>query len=230
MDFEALAQELAPYSATWLVGSRAWGLEAENSDYDTLTIYYHPEDDRRVFRQYPDALTSPDNNKTLYSLRHFCRLAAKGNPNIAEIFGREPLESGEKSAFILWVLSQLAPYRYHKGFYAAALGMANSDVRRAGKLDDEAHKAKVLSQAMRSIVYAIRAYSGEEVTPEDVETMRAIKFGPTPLPVAQELIQERMAELEAIYTGELPSSAAMMEATNKEFTQEEQVNGTYSNQ
>lgn len=76
-----------------VVGSTAHGLEIKGQDdRDEMGVFVEPPDcvcglqtfDHYIYRDKPEGVRSEagDLDLTLYSLRKFCRLAAKGNPSV----------------------------------------------------------------------------------------------------------------------------------------------------
>ena len=87
-DIARAAAERAP--ANWLLlamgGSRAYGFANADSDYDWLGVYVMPLrellDVRRVRAARTAVRSEPD--LQCHELGHFCHLAAKGNPSVAD--------------------------------------------------------------------------------------------------------------------------------------------------
>lgn len=78
----------------FVIGSRMYGLETINSDYDYMRVIFDYRDHVRPFRQIPDVLDLDNNNTKEYALANFLALTAKGNPNTSEMCalasGRRP--------------------------------------------------------------------------------------------------------------------------------------------
>lgn len=91
----ALAGPLLPNALVFLTGSHMFGLQTPESDEDYTVIYFDPEDDRRMFRKYPEVLHSDTNDQKLYSLRKWSSLLAKGNPNVCEMVNLAHMPLGE---------------------------------------------------------------------------------------------------------------------------------------
>ena len=65
-------------------GSRAYGTQREDSDYDFKGVYV--ADNKRLFSLRPAAQTfdrQEPYDTTLFELAHFCKLAANANPTVS---------------------------------------------------------------------------------------------------------------------------------------------------
>ncbi|WP_126654439.1 nucleotidyltransferase domain-containing protein [Chryseobacterium aureum] len=65
-------------------GSRAFGLETENSDTDIRGVYYLPKEDFFGLNYIPQ-ISNETNDLTYYEIGRFVELLQKNNPNILEI-------------------------------------------------------------------------------------------------------------------------------------------------
>jgi predicted nucleotidyltransferase len=65
-------------------GSRAYGLEVEDSDYDMRGIYLAPADMHWSIWGLPEQIENYENQETYYELQKFLVLALKANPNVLE--------------------------------------------------------------------------------------------------------------------------------------------------
>jgi hypothetical protein len=68
-----------------IVGSRAYGLENEESDTDMRGIYLPPADRHWSLFGVPDQLENPQTDEVYWELQKFVVLALKANPNILEV-------------------------------------------------------------------------------------------------------------------------------------------------
>ena len=101
-----------------LVGSRAYGLADENSDYDYRAVYVLPTSKilSLEYRYKGNDWIEGDEDNTAYEIGHFLKLAVNCNPSILEIF-KAPvayaMEDGVK-------LRELFPYVWNpKGVFDA---------------------------------------------------------------------------------------------------------------
>lgn len=128
------------------VGSNAYGTAlSDTSDHDELTVML--ESRQQVFglgegfkvkqqRSQPEGVPSEpgDTDRTIYSLRHFCRLAAQGNPSIltalwAPILYTTPVGDGLRSLAPAFISRSMIPrYRgYMRSQTLRLLGLAGGD-------------------------------------------------------------------------------------------------------
>ena len=67
-----------------IVGSRAYGLDHEESDTDMRGIYLPPADLHWSLYGVPEQIESPQTEETYWELQKFIKLALKANPNVLE--------------------------------------------------------------------------------------------------------------------------------------------------
>src|SRR5688572_1470866 len=67
-----------------VVGSRAYGLDDEQSDTDRRGIYLPPADRHWSLYGVPEQLENPDTEETYWEIQKFLTLALKANPNVLE--------------------------------------------------------------------------------------------------------------------------------------------------
>lgn len=68
-------------------GSQAHGLAVEGSDYDGRGVFSYPTEDFFRFTDPKESIVTTGPDSTSHELRKFLRLAAKGNPDVLELFG-----------------------------------------------------------------------------------------------------------------------------------------------
>ena len=68
-----------------LLGSRAYGMAREDSDYDLRAIYQAPPRQLLTLDRPQDTIDRTEPDATMWELNHFARLAANANPNILEL-------------------------------------------------------------------------------------------------------------------------------------------------
>jgi hypothetical protein len=70
-----------------LAGSRAYGLDRPDSDWDVRGVYMAPTEELLGLREPPDELeeNQPPRETKIFELGKFVRLATKANPNILEL-------------------------------------------------------------------------------------------------------------------------------------------------
>jgi uncharacterized protein len=69
-----------------LVGSRGFGVNLPDSDYDKMAVVIPTIEQELGLRGHFQTLVDKENNTTYYSLRHFAHLAANGNPTVLCMF------------------------------------------------------------------------------------------------------------------------------------------------
>jgi uncharacterized protein len=67
-----------------IVGSRAYGLDTDESDTDRRGIYLPPADLHWSIRGVPEQIVIDENQTTYWELQKFIRLALKANPTVLE--------------------------------------------------------------------------------------------------------------------------------------------------
>ena len=67
-------------------GSNAYGTNVEGSDIDIRGVYIQPTEEMLGLNNYVPHVSDDKNDTTFYEIGTFLELAAKGNPNIMELF------------------------------------------------------------------------------------------------------------------------------------------------
>lgn len=133
-DGHALVTEHTVYAA--VVGSRAYGLDTEDSDTDVRGVYVAPTASFWSLRKPPTHVDGPEHEWFSWEVERFCELALKANPNLLEVLhsttvvtitplGEELLEL--RPAF----LSQLAHQTY-SGYVLSQFRKIEADLRQRG--------------------------------------------------------------------------------------------------
>lgn len=119
-----------------VVGSRAFGLDTDDSDTDTRGVYVAPTEAFWSLAKPPTHVDGPEPEWFSWEVERFCELALKANPNLLEVLhsplvvqqtplGAELVELRE--AF----LSQLA-YQTYSGYVLSQFKKLEADFRREG--------------------------------------------------------------------------------------------------
>ncbi|WP_427884762.1 nucleotidyltransferase domain-containing protein [Kribbella sp. GL6] len=133
-DGDRLVREHTIYAA--VVGSRAFGLDTEESDTDTRGVYVAPTEAFWSLAKPPTHVDGPEPEWFSWEVERFCELALKSNPNLLEVLhsplvvrqtplGEELLEL--RRSF----LSQLA-YQTYSGYVLSQFKKLETDFRRDG--------------------------------------------------------------------------------------------------
>ena len=121
-----------------VVGSRAFGLDNENSDTDLRGIYLPPANLHWSLYGIPEQLENHDSQECYWELQKFIVLALKANPNILESLYTPKIEKvapiaekiiAEKEIF----LSQLV-YQTYNGYVVSQFKKMEQDLRNQRKI------------------------------------------------------------------------------------------------
>ncbi|GAA1591682.1 nucleotidyltransferase domain-containing protein [Kribbella hippodromi] len=133
-DGDRLVLEHTIYAA--VVGSRAFGLDTDESDTDTRGVYVAPTEAFWSLVKPPAHVDGPEVEWFSWEVERFCELALKSNPNLLEVLHsplvvrQTPLGEelvGLRQAF----LSQLA-YQTYSGYVLSQFKKLETDLRRDG--------------------------------------------------------------------------------------------------
>lgn len=212
-----------------LVGSRAYGLHSETSDFDIRGVYLLPKEayyrldfgvpETRGFslqahwsQDYP---TDPPTNapvidQTWWELRHFLKLSLQGNPNILECWFT-PLVEEERWPFEKNTREIIGPLCLSKQMYKPYMGYAKSQIhvfRKSQELvgDKAATKQldwKALAHAHRLLIafYNTMRTGRLEVTvePELREFLLSVKEGQLPAERAMDVVEKMVKSCDQLF-------------------------------
>lgn len=121
-----------------VVGSRAYGLETENSDTDRRGIYLPPANLHWSLFGVPEQLDTPETEECYWELQKFLVLALKSNPNVLECLYSPVVEYQTDLAKKLILmrqtfLSQLA-YQTYNGYVLSQFKKLEQDLRARGEI------------------------------------------------------------------------------------------------
>ncbi len=121
-----------------VIGSRAFGLDNENSDTDLRGIYLPPADLHWSLYGIPEQLENHDNQECYWELQKFILLALKANPNILECLYTPMVEKMMPTAEKLLAqkeifLSQLV-YQTYNGYVMSQFKKMEQDLRNKGEI------------------------------------------------------------------------------------------------
>lgn len=121
-----------------IVGSRAFGLDDENSDTDIRGIYLPPAEIHWALFGVPEQLENKEREECFWELQKFLILALKANPNILECLYTPLVEfadeiAGELLSMRSIFLSKLV-YQTYNGYVMSQFKKLEADLRGAGKI------------------------------------------------------------------------------------------------
>jgi predicted nucleotidyltransferase len=130
-----------------VVGSRAYGLERDDSDFDRRGFYLPPAQLQWSIDGVPEQLEKPGTDEVYWEIGKFLRLALKGNPNVLEVMYSPMVEHVTPMA------QQLLDMRgkfLSKRIFQTFNGYAMSQLRKLGQ-DIRTHDAIKWKHAMHLI-------------------------------------------------------------------------------
>jgi len=121
-----------------VVGSRAYGLDVENSDTDRRGIYLPPADLHWSLYGMPEQIEDAETQECYWELQKFLVLALKANPNVLECLYTPLVEEATPLAHELLsgrqnLLSKLV-YQTYNGYVLSQFRKLEQDLRTRGEL------------------------------------------------------------------------------------------------
>jgi predicted nucleotidyltransferase len=184
-----------------IVGSRAYGLDNDESDTDRRGIYLPPADLHWSLFGVPEQLENPQTEEVYWELQKFLVLALKANPNILECLYTPLVEHASPLAEELrglrqHFLSKLV-YQTYNGYVASQFKKLQQDLRNKGQV-----KPKHIMHLIRLLLAGIETLRTGTV-PVDVgehrERLLAIRNSQVPFEEADRWRLELHREFEAAY-------------------------------
>ena len=119
-----------------VVGSRAYGLEGDESDFDRRGIYLAPAEMHWSLFGVPPQLEDPEADECYWELQRFLTLALKANPNVLEVLNSPIVEHATELAKELLAmrgvfLSRLV-YQTYNGYVLSQFKKLQRDIRTRG--------------------------------------------------------------------------------------------------
>lgn len=165
-----------------VVGSRAFGLDTDESDTDRRGIYLPPAELQWSLYGVPEQLENDGNEECYWELQKFLVMALKGNPNVLECLYTPLVEHATPLAEELLAmrdafLSRLV-YQTYNGYVMSQFKRMQADLRNQGKV-----KPKHVMHLIRLLLSGIHVLR-KGFVPVDVgehrEQLFAIKSGEMP--------------------------------------------------
>ena len=160
-----------------VVGSRAYGLETDESDTDYRGIYLPPADLHWSLYGVPEQLENDGNEECYWELQKFLIMALKGNPNILECLYTPVVEHATPLAQELLdmreaFLSRLV-YQTYNGYVMSQFKRMQADLRNQGKVKPK--HVMHLIRLLLSGIHVLRAGFVQVDIAEHREQLLAIK-------------------------------------------------------
>jgi predicted nucleotidyltransferase len=174
-------------SETWLrphwieyqavIGSRAYGLAHENSDWDLRGWYLPPIDETLGLKEAPEQVSVPGEDTVYYEIKKLIRLALQGNPNILEILWSPQVR--RSTVLSDWLLSRRGDFLSQR-LRNTHLGYAMEQFHKMERAPEAPWKHAM--HLLRVLLAGISAFeTGEilvEITdPEWLETLKRVRAG-----------------------------------------------------
>lgn len=162
-----------------VVGSKAFGLEDENSDTDLRGIYLPPADLHWSMYGVPEQIENKENEECYWELQKFLILALKANPNILECLNTPLVEYKNEIAEELLSIktsfySKLI-YQTYNGYVMSQFKKLEQDLRTVGEI-----RGKHAMHLIRLLLQGIEIMKSGELNikvTENRDKLLAIKKG-----------------------------------------------------
>ncbi len=164
-----------------VIGSRAYGLDDEDSDIDRRGIYLPPADLHWSLYGVPDQLENDATQEVYWELQKFVVLALKANPNVLECLYTPLVETATPLAWEMLdmkevFLSKLV-FQTYSGYVASQFKKMQTDIRNQGQV-----KWKHVMHLIRLLLSGIHVLKEGFVTVavgEHRDRLLAVKSGET---------------------------------------------------
>ncbi len=164
-----------------VIGSRAYGLDDENSDIDRRGIYLPPADLHWSLYGVPEQLENDATQEVYWELQKFVVLALKANPNVLECLYTPVVETATPLARELLDMKEIflskLVFQTYSGYVASQFKKMQTDIRNKGQV-----KWKHVMHLIRLLLSGINVLTEEVVTVavgEHRDRLLAIKSGET---------------------------------------------------
>lgn len=121
-----------------VVGSKAYGLDDEESDTDLRGIYLPPADLHWSLNGVPEQIENKDNEECYWELQKFLTLALKANPNILECLNTPIIEYADDTARELLAMRSVffskLVYQTYNGYVLSQFKKLDQDLRNRGEI------------------------------------------------------------------------------------------------
>ncbi|HAW32064.1 MAG TPA: nucleotidyltransferase, partial [Planctomycetaceae bacterium] len=121
-----------------IIGSRAFGLEDEQSDTDYRGIYLPPADLQWSLYGVPEQLDCHETQETYWELQKFLVLALKANPNVLECLYTPLVEHvtplGQELLDMRDIFLTCVVYQTYNGYVMSQFKKMQTDIKNQGKV------------------------------------------------------------------------------------------------
>ncbi len=162
-----------------VVGSRAFGLDDENSDIDYRGIYLPPADWHWSLYGVPEQLENKEKEECFWELQKFLILALKANPNILESLNTPLIEYKNEIAEELLAIKDIffskLVYQTYNGYVMSQFKKLEQDLRTRGEI-----RSKHAMHLIRLLLQGIEILRSNELivkVSEHREQLLSIKRG-----------------------------------------------------
>lgn len=162
-----------------IVGSRAYGLEGAESDYDRRGVYLPSAEMHWSLYGVPEQLENQETDECYWELQKFLTLALKANPNVLEVLYTPLVELATGPAEELLAmrekfLSKLV-YQTYNGYVMSQFSKLEQDIRNRGAIKWK-HAMHLVRLLLSGITILREKYVPVRVT-EHRERLLAIRDG-----------------------------------------------------
>lgn len=190
-----------------VVGSRAFGLDTEDSDYDRRGIYLPPADLQWSLYGLPEQLENDQRQEAYWELQKFLIMALKGNPNILECLYTPLVEHKTPLAEELLALRSIflskVVYQTYNGYVMSQFKRMQAHLRNHGEIKPK--HVMHLIRLLLSGIHVLREKYVQVDVGEHREPLLAIKSGNMPWPEVEQWRLRLHAEFNrALEETELP--------------------------
>jgi len=163
-----------------IVGSKAFGLDDEDSDTDRRGIYLPPAEAHWSMFGVPEQIESKETEECYWELRKFLMLALKANPNILECLFTPLVEYADALAEELLsirriFLSKLV-YQTYNGYVMSQFKKLEADLRSTGEIKWK-HAMHLIRLLLQGIEILREAELIVRATADNREKLLSIKLG-----------------------------------------------------
>ncbi len=165
-----------------VVGSRAFGLDSEDSDYDRRGIYLPPADLQWSLYGVPEQLENDERQEAYWELQKFLIMALKGNPNILECLYTSLVEHvtplAQELLDIRGVFLSKVVYQTYNGYVMSQFKRMQAHLRNQGEIKPK--HVMHLIRLLLSGIHVLREKYVQVDVGEHREQLLAIKSGEMP--------------------------------------------------